>query len=274
MPNRIIREGWIESEGIDTLTPEAERFFLRLLLRADDFGRFHANPQLLKSSLFPLKDSIRNTDIALWLDACEKCGLLRCYELTGRRYLVIDKFGQRTRASSSKFPAPDGQASDPCLTDVSPMTVTCQARDGPPRTYSETYSETETKSNSEANARATPAGSKSTAPAANGTHRRLPSTAEEAVAMAKTTGVAEEMIRKEWFRCLAAGWDKAGPRSGPVANWPAQVQWAAAIDRSRQAEQASRHGPSNTSAKTTGAERAFAGEVKTGIALKARKLGQ
>lgn len=129
MPSRIIREGWLESERIDKLDAPAERFFLRLCLRADDFGRFHGNPTLLKSSLYPLRDDIRSTDIPRWLAACEKAGLLRCYTVESKPFVEIARFEQRTRALSSKFPAPppyDGQ-----------MPGTCQADAGHPRTESE-----------------------------------------------------------------------------------------------------------------------------------------
>ena len=85
MPSRVIRDGWVESERIDHLDVHGERFFLRLCLRADDYGRYHAHPALLKSNLFPLKEDVRSTDIPRWLAACEKAGLLRCYEVDGKR---------------------------------------------------------------------------------------------------------------------------------------------------------------------------------------------
>lgn len=107
MPNRIIRDGWLESESVNTLDAFAERFYLRLMLRADDFGRYHANPVLLKSNLFPLKEDVRSTDIPRWLAACEKAGLLRCYEADAKPYLEVVKFGQRIRdGATSKFPEP------------------------------------------------------------------------------------------------------------------------------------------------------------------------
>lgn len=115
MPNRVIREGWLESDRIDSLDPQAERFFLRLCLRSDDFGRFHAAPQLLKSMLFPLKEDIRGADMTRCLAACEKAGLVRCYEVAGKRFLEIDNFDQRLRAKVSKFPP----MTDGCLTSVS-----------------------------------------------------------------------------------------------------------------------------------------------------------
>ena len=149
MPNRIIREGWLESERINELDASAERFFLRLCLRADDFGRFHANPLLLKSSLFPLRDDTRSTDIPRWIAACEKAGLLRCYEVEGKKFVEIAKFGQRTRAQVSKFPTPpscDSHLSDIRPSNGSHLSDTGPSGDGHARTESESESEAEAES--------------------------------------------------------------------------------------------------------------------------------
>lgn len=132
MPNRIIREGWIESEAIHALSAEAERFFLRLCLRADDFGRYHANHVLLRSNLFPLHDSIDVKRVHSWVEECARAGLLDVYECQGKRFLLIRKFDQRTRAAKSKFPEPPNDGH---------MSVKCQTGDGHPRTYSYSYSE-------------------------------------------------------------------------------------------------------------------------------------
>lgn len=122
----MIRDGWLESPAIDQLDPHAERFFLRLCLRADDFGRYHALPQLLKSNLYPLKDEVKSTEVAKWLSACAAAGLLRCYNADGKPFLEILKFGQRMRQAVSKFPAP----SDNCPTDARHMPVICPSSDG------------------------------------------------------------------------------------------------------------------------------------------------
>ncbi len=106
MATRMIRDGWLESYKIDALDVHAERFFLRLCLKADDFGRFYAAAPLLKSMLFPLKEDIRSTDMTRCLAECEKAGLVRCYEVTGKRYLEIPNYGQRLRTMNSRFPQP------------------------------------------------------------------------------------------------------------------------------------------------------------------------
>jgi len=129
MPTRLIREGWIESTAVDQLDAAAERFFLRLLLKADDFGRYTANPVTLKNTLYPLKDDVRATDSSRWLAACEKAGLVRCFETPKGRFLEIPKFGQRLRARVSRWPSPDdGPAS--CPTSDGHLPDICQSDGG------------------------------------------------------------------------------------------------------------------------------------------------
>lgn len=104
MPNRILRD-WTDSETINSLSWQAEVAFTRLIMKVDDFGRYSANPKLLRSHLFPVRDGIRDADITRWLAECQKSGLLRVYEVDQKSYLEIIKFGQKPRAEKSKFPA-------------------------------------------------------------------------------------------------------------------------------------------------------------------------
>src|SRR3990167_11311858 len=55
MPNRILREGILSSERINTLSVHAELFYRRLLSVVDDYGRFFAHPALLRSACYPLR---------------------------------------------------------------------------------------------------------------------------------------------------------------------------------------------------------------------------
>jgi hypothetical protein len=139
MPNRILRD-WTDSEPVNTLSPVAERFFVRLIMKADDFGRQTANPKLLRPLLYPLLlDQVREADLQRLIAECVKAGLVRHYGVGGKQYLEIQNFKQRTRANLSKFPQPvEGTP------DVSQMTVTRPSRDGPPLTETETDAETET----------------------------------------------------------------------------------------------------------------------------------
>lgn len=105
MPNRMLRD-WTDSDKVQGLTAQAERFFVRLIMKADDYGCYYADSRLLKSNLFPLSDGMRDADISRWLDECQKAGLIAVYESAGKRYLEIKEFKQRLRVKKRKFPAP------------------------------------------------------------------------------------------------------------------------------------------------------------------------
>lgn len=106
MPNRIIREGILSSERMALLGWPEEVFFRRLMSIVDDYGRYEANPQLLRSRCYPLQtDAVRVTDISRWMAACQTAGLILNYAVLGKQYLEVIDFGQQQR-SPSKYPAP------------------------------------------------------------------------------------------------------------------------------------------------------------------------
>jgi len=110
MPNRILRD-WTDSFAVHELSADEERFFVRLLMKADDFGRFHGSPKLLKSALFPLH-SLDDQEVIKWRDKCLEMGLIDVYEDDRKRvFLEVKNFNQRTRATASKYPprSDDGQ---------------------------------------------------------------------------------------------------------------------------------------------------------------------
>ena len=107
MPNRIIREAILTSERIAALDWASEVFYRRLLSIVDDYGRHEAGHQLLRAKCYPLQtDSVRVADIARWMAACQKSGLILVYGANGKQYLEVCGFDQQRR-SASKCPAPD-----------------------------------------------------------------------------------------------------------------------------------------------------------------------
>lgn len=145
MPNRIVREGIISSRRMADLVKrggwEAEVFYRRLLNRVDDFGRYTADPTLLRTDLFPRQlDLVREVNMERNLAHCRDARLVRLYQANNEPYLVILSFRQRSRASTSKFPPPpDGlDEDDGHVSDTRP------SPDGHPPPYSETETETET----------------------------------------------------------------------------------------------------------------------------------
>lgn len=106
MPNRILRADILTSEPVCSLDWASEVFYRRLLSVVDDYGRYEAGIQLLRSKCYPLQtDDVRVADITRWMAACQKAGLIALYEVAGKRYLEVAKFGQQRR-TDSKFPSP------------------------------------------------------------------------------------------------------------------------------------------------------------------------
>jgi hypothetical protein len=114
MPNRILRDGIIESERVNTLSCGAELLYRRLMSKVDDYGRFYANPSLILAACYPLQlDRVSPSNVSAWLAECgqlpanvgEPLPLVTSYEVNGKKYLQINNFGQRTR-SESRFPPP------------------------------------------------------------------------------------------------------------------------------------------------------------------------
>lgn len=136
MANRVLRD-WTSSEKMETLSLGAEVFFTRLIMKADDYGSFHANTKLLKAALFPLKDhTLKQVDA--WLVECVAAGLIGRYEVEGKSYIRIVNFGQRLQNMRNAFPAPIGDK----------IEVTVSHRESPPETKRnevEVETESETK---------------------------------------------------------------------------------------------------------------------------------
>ena len=118
MPNRLLKEGIVDSDKIDRLSPEAEVFFYRLLVVADDLGRMDARPAIVRARCFPLKESLSAEKISKWVDQVWEAGLIGRFTVDGKSYIQILEWEQRVR-SNGKYPGPDdGHLSVNCPTDV------------------------------------------------------------------------------------------------------------------------------------------------------------
>ncbi|MBQ9251596.1 MAG: hypothetical protein IJ188_03050 [Clostridia bacterium] len=134
---RMIKDSVKYSKTINDLSWFEEVCFYRLLVTADDYGRFYRDSTILKSELFPRKGDLTVKSIDEAFETLERVSLIKSYWASGERYLQIvtwDKH-QRIRAAKSKFPEPDGEQptdgstqatdagllSDICRTDVGQM---------------------------------------------------------------------------------------------------------------------------------------------------------
>ncbi|MDT8901148.1 hypothetical protein [Anaeroselena agilis] len=121
MPNRIIKESICTSDNLDELSPEEERFFFRLIVNCDDYGRIDARPAILRSKCFPLKvDEIELVDVVQWVSSLCAQELCYVYLAHGRPYLQITtwKNHQQVRAAKSKYPDPHDPNSEVITLDI------------------------------------------------------------------------------------------------------------------------------------------------------------
>lgn len=114
MPTREIKESSLTSTTLAGLSHGAERCFFRLTLVADDFGRFEADPELIRSRCFPrMLDKVKPATLVGWLQELVSADLIRLYDAetpkSPRRaygYFPTWLKHQRQRAKWSKYPAP------------------------------------------------------------------------------------------------------------------------------------------------------------------------
>jgi hypothetical protein len=114
VPNRMLREGIVESRKMAQVSDSAKVLYYKLMSVADDFGRFEADPELLRRRLYMWEiERISADGVSRWLNECELAGLLETYpgvgkEFAGKRYLELINFKQQQRAKS-KYPDVNGR---------------------------------------------------------------------------------------------------------------------------------------------------------------------
>ena len=120
MPNRIVRDGILTSERVNSLSLEAELFYRRVMSIVDDYGRFDGRASIIRAQCYPLRIAeVSEQNISAWLNEVIKADLVLRYEADGKPFIELTDFRQRTRAKASKWPSPDGQ-----------VAVMCQSHDG------------------------------------------------------------------------------------------------------------------------------------------------
>jgi len=104
MPNRIIREGLLDSERYWSVTIEARLLFVHLLLLADDFGCVSLAPVFIRRRCFDDRPS--DEKVSKLLGELADADLIRIYEIEGGRYGFVPRFRQRLQRETLRHPAP------------------------------------------------------------------------------------------------------------------------------------------------------------------------
>ena len=129
MPNRIIKESICTSENIAALSMGAEVLFYHLIVKADDYGVYFGNEQIIRSTCYPLKtDEIKLKQVTAWVNELVSAGLVNAYIAEdGKKYIQFAKWAkhQQIRAKRSKYPAMDDSCnqliSDDCKCHRNPI---------------------------------------------------------------------------------------------------------------------------------------------------------
>lgn len=101
MPNRLIRDGILESEAVLSLPIEGRWLYITILLSADDLGFFEAT-----SFKLARKADINRQMGDKLLNILADADLVRLYEHEGRRYGFIPRFRQRLQITKIRHPLP------------------------------------------------------------------------------------------------------------------------------------------------------------------------
>ena len=104
VPNRVIREALLDSDGYWSVTIEARQLFFHLLLLADDLGCISLAPVLLRRRCFDSPPTTQKIDKLLGelVDA----DLIRRYTSNSDPLAFIPKFRQRLQRIYAKYPIP------------------------------------------------------------------------------------------------------------------------------------------------------------------------
>lgn len=101
MPNRLIRDGLLESEAVLSLPLEGRWLYIAVLLSADDVGFFEATPFKLAR-----RADIRREQVDKLLAMLADADLVRLYQVDGRNYGFVTRFRQRIQIKRVKHPLP------------------------------------------------------------------------------------------------------------------------------------------------------------------------
>ncbi len=228
MPTRILRD-WTDSDKFDGITADAERLFARLIMKADDYGRFHAEPRRLKAALFPLLETLRTNDLVRWLDELSRRQLILRYEVENRQLLAIPRFGQRLKMSRAKFPPLPGEQDDWLPDDAHFREVPGSSGKFPPESESDSDNDSEGKRGGKALSRLARA------------KVALPEWQEYARSLKPPFPDAGS--EEAWDHYEKVGWRS---KQGPIADWKAACRTAAANFRKWGAESSKGRRPTNT----------------------------
>ena len=109
MPQRFLRPGITTSKRWNRCDWPTQSLYSRLITLVDDYGRYEADPELIRSHAFPFGDPTGKilplTTVARMLRTLADKNLVILYQMSGKEYLQLLRWQERAR-SASKCPEP------------------------------------------------------------------------------------------------------------------------------------------------------------------------
>jgi hypothetical protein len=117
MPSRVIRGEINASRSLARVSILADLTFRALVVAVDDYGRFEADPLMLKAALYPRRADVMPETVRGWVDELAAEGCVDIYVVDGAEYLQLTGWeehrGAGRRASRSKYPDPKDSDESP-----------------------------------------------------------------------------------------------------------------------------------------------------------------
>lgn len=111
MTDRVVRDELLTSERYWSVSIEAQRLFVHLILCADDLGRFSGKNYTIRTACFP-GQAVQAEKVEKLLTELQDADLVRIYQHESERFIFIPRFRQRLRYFHSRYPAPPKEISD------------------------------------------------------------------------------------------------------------------------------------------------------------------
>ena len=219
MPNRILRDGINDSRSVCALSDSGEIFYRRLMSLVDDYGRYDADPEVLRGKLFcRMLDRwpLERVQEALSEVSAGESPLVSVYQ--NNKFLQINNFKQAVRSKQSKWPAPDEHLRSTCVADAERVSAYARASSPTPTTSSTSNQE----GSAEGNLREFP--KPQTSP------RRVEPQAGDSVSQWAAAGFEDAEDAETWWQALLRKHPNRGRNAHARGVWLEQVM-AGQFDR-------------------------------------------
>ena len=105
---RSIKPYFWSSEQVMSCSRDARLLFIGIWNFADDRGRYVASARTIKAQVLPGDDDATAPKVQRWLDELSANGLLRFYDVDGKKYLIVTGWHHQKidKPQEPKYPAP------------------------------------------------------------------------------------------------------------------------------------------------------------------------